>query len=175
MVIWIEPIPHIFQTLRQRIGKFPNQKAFNLLITDDVREYTFNISDQKGVSSSIFRFTPKHLDLWPIIHEEDTLKIVSTRLDMLLDEQEITPDTVVLDVEGAELLALKGMGSYLDHVRNLVVEYTTIPVLKGGVLFNELDEWICNKGFRLKEKRPVAAQNLEDPLAFGDALYIKDA
>jgi FkbM family methyltransferase len=171
-VIWIEPIPVIFRSLENRIAGFREQKAFKLLVSNKSKRHEFTISSHRGISSSIFRFEPAHSKLWPAIFETKTVEMTSARLDDFLDEQGIAPDTVVLDVEGAELLALEGMGSYLDHVRNLVVEYTTIPVLRGGVLFDELNEWITKRGFELKDRKPISA-DVEDPYSFGDALYVR--
>lgn len=53
-VIWIEPIPEVFQMLKQNLQGFQNQRAFQYLVTDiDGREYQFHIANNTGASSSI--------------------------------------------------------------------------------------------------------------------------
>jgi putative component of toxin-antitoxin plasmid stabilization module len=53
-VLWIEPIPDIFERLTKNIACYPKQKAVNALVTDkDGEEYAFNISSNYGNSSSI--------------------------------------------------------------------------------------------------------------------------
>jgi len=44
-VLWIEPLPHIFEKLRENIRGFPDQIAINHLITDkDDAEYLFHVA-----------------------------------------------------------------------------------------------------------------------------------
>ena len=50
-VIWIEPIPEVFQTLRKNLESFPRQRALQCLVTDqDHEEYEFHIASNNGAS-----------------------------------------------------------------------------------------------------------------------------
>src|SRR5262245_41851719 len=54
-VVWIEPIPEIFTTLTTNIRGCPDQVALNALVNDrDDVEYAFHVSNNGGLSSSIF-------------------------------------------------------------------------------------------------------------------------
>src|SRR5262245_40145510 len=64
-VLWIEPLPHIFEKLRENISCFPDQTAINRLITDkDDAEYLFHVASNEGQSSSILEFA-QHREIWP--------------------------------------------------------------------------------------------------------------
>src|SRR5262245_57815470 len=53
-VVWIEPIPDVFQLLVENIRDFPDQMAINALITnEDGALCTLHISNNSGESSSI--------------------------------------------------------------------------------------------------------------------------
>lgn len=41
-VVWIEPIPQVFEALKANLREFPNQRAIQCLVTDrDDEEYQF--------------------------------------------------------------------------------------------------------------------------------------
>ena len=53
-VAWIEPIPDVFQRLQANIKLYPQQRAYNDLVTDeDDKTYTFHVASNDGSSSSI--------------------------------------------------------------------------------------------------------------------------
>lgn len=67
-VAWIEPVPEQFEKLRQNIRSLPDQRAINALIADtDGKPYTFRVSNNDGLSSSILELHG-HKDIWPDVH-----------------------------------------------------------------------------------------------------------
>ena len=155
--VWVEAIPAIHGRLKSKIEKFPNQLALCALLGDsDGALKRFHISNNdEGVSSSIFDFGPYGAgaeSLWPqlSLNMVDRIDLPTVRLDTLLDSQRIDPrqyDCWVLDLQGAELLALQGAGQSLRHCRALLVEVSTVPVYEGGVLWPQLREWLAAAGF----------------------------
>jgi FkbM family methyltransferase len=72
-VLWIEPIPKIYEELKKNIKDNKNQKAIKALITDkDNKEYQFNIANNNGASSSILELK-EHKDMWPDVFYKDTI------------------------------------------------------------------------------------------------------
>lgn len=54
-VIWVEPIPDIYERLKDNVKEYKNQQAFRALITDvDDNKYEFHIANNNGASSSIY-------------------------------------------------------------------------------------------------------------------------
>ena len=72
-----------------------------------------------------------------------------------------------LDIQGAELKALKGMEEYLDKVDYIYTEVNEDYVYKGCALVSELDEFLGKYGFTRVETS--WAGNCK----WGDAFYIK--
>jgi len=55
-----------------------------------------------------------------------------------------------LDVQGAELVVLKGFNeTNFNNIQQLTTEISTVQFYKDGVLFDELNDYIINHGFKL--------------------------
>lgn len=77
-----------------------------------------------------------------------------------------TANVLVLDVQGAEMMVLEGMGP-LDQFDAVATEYSTVEFYEGGAQLHELDEFLGAAGF--KRVYPTGSQ----PLIHADALYVK--
>jgi hypothetical protein len=54
-VLWIEPAPDVFAVLQRLTAPYPRQTAIRALVTDrDDCDYIFYVSDNDGMSSSVF-------------------------------------------------------------------------------------------------------------------------
>jgi len=120
------------------------------LLTDrDGDEMPLREFSNDGMSSSIFAATDTLKARWPELHETGRLQTTRTRaLDALLDELDFgAVDTLVVDVQGAELLVLKGAPRTLAQVKAVVSEVSTQPFYEGGVLLPDLSRFLQDQGF----------------------------
>jgi FkbM family methyltransferase len=156
-VVWVEAMPNIFKQLSENISQYQNQQAINALISDlDDQMYNFNVSNNwDGVSSSIFEFgdygSGKN-SLWPDLNLTmiNQIQLTSTKLDSLFEKNNIDSrnyDFWVLDLQGAELLALKGADDSIEYCKTIYVEISQEEVYKNGVLYIELKNFLDTKGF----------------------------
>lgn len=156
-VVWVEAMPNVFEKLIENIDKYHNQQAINALITDiDNQIYNFNVSNNwDGVSSSIFEFgdygSGKN-SLWPNLNLTmiKQIQLTSIKLDSLFEKNNIDPksyDFWVLDLQGAELLALKGADDSIKYCKTIYVEISQEEVYKNGVLYIDLKNFLDTKGF----------------------------
>lgn len=156
-VLWVEAQPNIHSRLQENIKLYPNQKAFCALLGDkDGVQTQFHISNNMdGVSSSIFSFGvygSGNKSLWPELDLAmvNTLTLPMVRLDTLLSANAINAtqyDFCVIDLQGAECLALKGAEEFLKTCRALYVEVSTEEVYTKGVLWPEIHDWMDKAGF----------------------------
>ena len=73
------------------------------------------------------------------------------RLDTIMNKYNIkNVDIIWMDLQGAELLALKGLGKYLKDVKYIYTEITHKEIYKGQVLFEEFNQFMINNNFKLK-------------------------
>jgi FkbM family methyltransferase len=156
-VVWVEAIPNVFKQLTENISQYHNQEAINALITDlDDQIYNFNVSNNwNGVSSSIFEFGDYgsgENSLWPSLNLTmvNQIQLTSIKLDSLFEKNNIDSknyDFWVIDLQGAELLALKGSDNSIKNCNMIYAEISQKEVYKNGVLYKELKNFLNDKGF----------------------------
>ncbi len=59
-------------------------------------------------------------------------------------------DIIWMDLQGAELLALKGLDKYIDTVQYIHTEVSYKEMYTGQVMFEELNQFILSHGFQIK-------------------------
>jgi len=159
-VVWIEPIPAVFQKLQDSIGSYPKQRAFCQLITDvDDQHYSFNIGGHMGESSSILELA-KHKLLWPEVTHTETINLRSLTLSSLMRKEELDPahyDALVMDTQGAELLVLKGAADRLPCFKFIKSEVADFESYKGCCLLTEMDAFLQKFRFQRIATRSFAS------------------
>ena len=156
-ITYIECIPHIARGLRQRMEGLAGQTGMPIHVVEalvsDVSNVSckFHIASNNGASSSMFEPNSKEW-MWDYVKFPATLELKTTTCDDLVLNGQLPKvyDSLVLDVQGAELNVLKGMKSLLPHVKQIITEYSTREFYKGGVLFDELHSFLASQGFCLE-------------------------
>ena len=158
-VIWVEPIVETFNALVDNIASYNRQRAVNALLSEeDGEEYDFQISNQGAGSSSILPFED-HSKIWPDIEYVETRKIRSTTLELLMQREQVNTEeyqALTLDVEGAELLVLKGTGDLIKGFRYVKCEVADFPSRTGTPTTAELDAFLTRAGFAQLIRRSFA-------------------
>lgn len=149
-VVFVEALDGPFHELAQEVGWYSDQKAFQYLLTDkDDAEYDFHIANNDAQSSSIFEFGG-HTRIWPSVKYVNKVKLKSATFRTMVEKEGIDLslyDALVMDVQGAELLALKGMGELLDHFNFIRCETADFEVYKDCCQMKDLDEYLSAFGF----------------------------
>ena len=160
-VIWIEAIPYIYDQLKENIYSYKNQKAFCALLgdQDDIKK-NFNISNNDGASSSVYKFSKNTLSnkYFPnrILKMEKNFSLIMNKLDTIIERNKIIIseyDHWVVDLQGAELLALKGAIKALKDCKTMNIEVSKVDIYEGGDLWDDLKLWLNEKGF-FEENNP---------------------
>lgn len=167
-VIWIEANPDLVEANKQRAESSGHIILQSLVYDIDGLELDFHISNNLQ-SSSILEFE-KHSDYHPHVEYTGAIKLKTSRLDSLLERNNISPneiDFLNLDIQGVELKALKSLGIFLDSVKSIYTEINTGEVYKQNDQLGDLDEFLSTKGFNRVETKLT-------PYEWGDALYIRN-
>jgi FkbM family methyltransferase len=146
-VIWVEAVPSIFNELERNIRNYPNQIPLNYALGDVQGELiSFNVTNNEGSSSSIYEFSENGKSLG--VQISNKLNLVMHRLDKVLTHKESKMHNHwVIDVQGAELLVLQGSGELIKDCNSMFVEVSTWKIYEGGVLWDQLLEFLKLKGF----------------------------
>jgi len=150
-VIWVEPIPEVFEQLKKNITGYPNQKAFKYLLTDvDDQEIEFKIANNNGQSSSILNFG-LHTHIWPNIHYVKSIQLKSSTLKSLVQREKINLQkyqALVIDTQGSELLILKGASEILKNFHYIITEAADFESYIGCCLIKDLSNFLDGFGFK---------------------------
>jgi FkbM family methyltransferase len=173
-VMWIEPVPEIFERLCKNIKYFPQQTAVNHLITDkDGVEYAFHVANNDGASSSILELA-QHGEIWPEIHYVSEVTLKSITLDSLLKNiggALPTYQALIMDTQGSELLVLKGATKSIGQFKYIRTEAADFESYMYCAKAEELTSYLAQFGFKLTRSDKFA----ESPKGgrYFDLLYRK--
>lgn len=152
--IWIEAIPSIFKKLKYNISSCDNVLAFNECVSDTDNELVqFKITNNNGESSSMFDFG-LHRKFYPMIEVIEQITCKTKTLDTIISENKIDVseyDFLTMDLQGAELLALKGMKNNLHKVNHAYLEVNNDDVYVGCARVEQLDEFLLGYGLKRVE------------------------
>lgn len=158
-VVWVEPIPHIYAQLKRNISAFPDQVALQYLLTDsDGESVDFKVTNNDGQSSSIFDIA-QHADIWPDVRQISTIRLETLTLASMVEREQIALDArhaLVMDVQGAELLVLKGAGGLVTKFDYIKAEAADFESYAGCCVVDDLMAYLAQFGFEVLEKRPFA-------------------
>jgi len=164
-IIWIEAIPHLVQ---KNINADKSRIIKNFICCDTDKGTTnLNIANN-GQSSSILELGT-HQQSYPDIRYTHFVEVKNNRIDTMYKQEKI-PENFAnflnIDIQGAELLALKGMGELLNYFDYAYLEVNKDHVYKNCALVNEIDEYLVKYNFRRVETKWTDEK-------WGDALYMK--
>jgi hypothetical protein len=180
-VLWVEAMPDKVITSR---NTYPGVQMVCAVVSDCVEEVTFHQSNN-GQSSSILNLGT-HQQLHPQVWYVKDTKVQTCTLATVLrsqnnafwsDPMKSNPplgsdptshgfNFINLDIQGAELKALRGMEAWLSDIDYIYTEVNQEYVYEGCALIGEIDEYLAKFGFRRVET--VWHAN-----AWGDAFYIR--
>lgn len=154
--LWVEANPFIFDELKDNLIKYKYQKAYKALIYDkDYEEVDFYLSSNDYASSSIFKFGDLSVgknSLWyeKNLRHEYKIRLKTLTIDTLLKNNLIDIslyDHWVLDLQGAELLALRGAQESLKKCNSLYIEVSKGEVYQKGVQWDEIKYFLEKNNF----------------------------
>lgn len=164
-VVWLDAIP---SKVNEAINRgIPN--VYNAVVIDkDDEDIVFNVSNNVQ-SSSVLEFGT-HSQEHPWVVYVDTIKQKSITIDSFFERNNIDASKYNFwnfDIQGAELLALKGAVNSIKHAKAIYLEVNEKELYKGCGLITEVDEFLAKYNF----KRVMTNMTIH---SWGDALYILD-
>lgn len=165
--VWIEANPEIYEKLKANISS--NSEAVALLncIGDIQNEnVVFHVSNNEGQSSSILELGT-HAIVHPSVTYIQEIKMKAVRIDTLRPEILEGLDLLNIDLQGAELKALKGMGELLCQFNWAYLEVNKEELYVGCALIGEIDDYLAK--YDLQRVETHWAGNT----GWGDAFYVR--
>lgn len=96
-------------------------------------------------ASSLFRTSGKYpLETFC----QDEIEVLSERLETLIERKHIRAiDLLWMDIQGAELMALEGLGNYLSRVKIIQAEVMFFEIYTGQPLWEEIRTFLDSREF----------------------------
>ena len=165
-ILWVEALPEKVELCK---SLYPGIKIERAVVSDIIESIVFNRSNNGQSSSMLDLGTHKHL--YPHIHYTSSFHTQTELLDnILLKYPDDKFNFLNMDIQGAELKALKGLTKNLDKFNYIYTEVNSEPVYKDCCLVTELDDFLSGYGFkRIETQWEVSAKT------WGDAFYIKSS
>jgi FkbM family methyltransferase len=164
-VLWVEANADI-AAQAANAGQFPNIVCAAVSETDGA-ETTFFITNN-GQSSSLLPLA-EHRREHPDVYEVAAKRVRTITLDTLFEKLGIPHDrydVANLDIQGAELMALRGAEKILANLRAIYTEVNTKELYAGCALLPEMDEFLEARGF-VRVALEMTAHG------WGDAIFIR--
>jgi FkbM family methyltransferase len=161
LILWIDALQDKVDISKQ---KFPGILIEQAVVSDTKDFVTFHRSNN-GQSSSILEFG-LHKHYHPQVWYVDSFVAETVLLKDILCNFKIPYNFINLDIQGAELKALKGMEDYLPYINYIYTEVNSDYVYEGCALIGELDEYLLKFGLHRVETKWTDCK-------WGDAFYIR--
>lgn len=164
-VVYIEADPDNYAELRKHISGTP-VLAIHAAISDSIglaKLHRTSFSE----SHSILRLGPAHMTQFPDIVQTDSILVNTNTLNNLFGDIPDQFSELCLDIQGAELLALRAATLLLPFVQRITCEVSFEKTYDSCALMPEVDLFLSEFGF--------SRTGLSERGCYGDAIYTKAA
>ncbi|HAO11978.1 MAG TPA: hypothetical protein DCQ51_12595, partial [Planktothrix sp. UBA8407] len=164
----IDANPNAVERLQRNFADSPNIQVVQAAIANHNETVTLHLTSMESSSSIL---PPKqYSEIYPNIKEIQQLTLSSRTLDTLLEELNLSAsdfNILILDIQGAELLALEGANQLLNTLDAI---YTTVhyqELFEGGALAEEVNQFLSDYQF------DIVAEDTPYHPAWGEAFYVR--
>jgi FkbM family methyltransferase len=180
-IILIEANPTSYKMLEAKFSRYCNISLFNYAICDRGGIVDFHIHTSRSGSTEPASILPmkRFKQIVKTLHTAETIQVPAITLDCLVETHDVELDRynfVNIDIQGAELLALRGARKIMSSLDAIIVEVNLIEMYESGALEGEIVAFLADQGF---EKRHALYHTLYDETstfpAWGECLFMKRA
>lgn len=162
-VVWIEAQRELADKLTQQFSG-TNHRVIHAAVWDvDNLELNLNVTNNSQSTSLLKLGT--HVEDYPDIKVSKVEIVKTSRIDSMFNNESI-PEFINIDIQGAEIQALKGFGELLHQVKYLYCEVNKREVYIGCAKVSAIDDYLESFGFERITTRWVPWKG------WGDAFYI---
>jgi len=149
-VVWIEGNPEIYNLIKN--SQLPVQ-IYHALISDKEEDVDFIVTNNDGMSSSFLELK-EHLVEHPTCIESHRVKLRTTTLPKFMEANDLDPanyDFLIMDIQGAELHALKGMVDILKNFNHMYLEVNMKELYANCGLLPDVMKFLESHGFKMRD------------------------
>jgi FkbM family methyltransferase len=173
-----EPLPQNIALIQKNFAKYGirNATCFNKALSSENGIAEFYVSSGKpdGIDESDWDYGNKsssllppanHLQVAGFIHFDEKIEVETITLKSFCDNNNISAiDFIHMDVQGAELMVLRGAADFISCIKAIWLEVSKIDLYKGQPLAEDVKQFMNENNFILIKDALFGLQ--------GDQLYI---
>ena len=166
-VAWIEANPEKAELVKDKVRKYRDMKIGSFAAGNKNGRILLNVANNGQSSSVLDLGTHKHQH--PQVYFTDRIEVEVKKIDDYLAEERLDPqhfNFMNLDIQGYELMALRGAVKQLNYVDFIYSEINQDELYTGCARVEELDDFLGDFGF----ERITTAMTSH---GWGDAFYFK--
>jgi FkbM family methyltransferase len=180
-ILLVEANPASCEALAEAFGADADVEVIQAAITDhDGTDQLLLHTNARGETESASLLPLKRLgEIVSTLHTERAVTVRAMTLDRLLDDAKVDVSEIgllVLDVQGAELAALRGAPRTLSAIGAVLTEVALVELYEGAAGESDVTTLLVNAGFR--EVAGLDYELYEGDRRFrawGDRLFVRDA
>jgi FkbM family methyltransferase len=164
-VLCIEPREDSQDELVKLATKLPGIQVARTALGDREGEIEFHVhGDQSSLLKNATGFEFGEIDRTPVV-----------RLDTLIERRGLPPpDLIKLDLQGGELMCLRGAHHCLAHAQAVILEVLVLPLYADAPLLADLVRFMAEAGFRTYDILSLWHRPLDGALAYGDFVFLRE-
>jgi FkbM family methyltransferase len=166
-ILFIEANPEVFEKLRTNVADASGVTLINRAVVDKAGPIPFHVTSFDQSSSVLALGT--HLNHYPGVEAAQSVTVEGATLDSLLEENGLDPadfNFLTMDIQGAELMALRGAAGTLAHIQAIITEIHFEDLYQGCAHIDDIDLLLEHHGFKRVNTYSIHR-------AWGDAVYVK--
>lgn len=173
-IISFEPLPGVYDELKQLSDKYPKWQTENLAVGNELGSISINVSENTE-SSSVLPMLNSHFELAPESKYINAITVPITTLDQYCSENKIVGQNVFLkiDVQGYEDSVISGSLNLLNRVKVLQLEISFTPLYEKSLVYYEMMQKLEGIGFSLYTLLPAFSDYKTGQVFQVDAVYVK--
>lgn len=178
-VVLVEANPEHAAALRARFAAEPRVTVLEYAVTDAVGTADLHVNaSRSGATGASSVLALKRFRDVGTLRETATVSVETISLDVLYDRHGLDPvehDLLVLDIQGAEGMALRGAAAILPRLRAVLCEVALVELYEDAPLEDEIVRTLKVCGFERLDTlyyELVDVQNARN-VAWGDALFVR--
>jgi FkbM family methyltransferase len=155
-----EPLPQNVERAKKNLGNYSVQNVhlINKALSDKKGWSDFFVSSGQpadadedwdfGNKSSSLLYPGKAIEVTGFIKFNENIKVETTTLDSFCNENRIKKiDFIHMDVQGAEMMVLKGASNSLKFIKSIWLEVSTVHLYKEQALAEDIDLFMQRNNF----------------------------
>jgi FkbM family methyltransferase len=142
-----EPVPDVFEKLKQNVKDQPQIQAFNYAVGNNTGKTRFHRHQYTQASSAL---TLHRDNNHPYFNQDDVtlIEVELVRLDDIMTQLELAPPVLLkMDVQGYEKEVLDGAQILIRMVDHIALETSLVQLYNDQPLFDEMHAYIKERGF----------------------------